>query len=167
MIPIHYTLGDATDPIRRPAILAHICNDLGVWGKGFVLAVSRRWPHVAGRYRAWLRELDALRIPRLGAVQSVRLAEDLWIANLVAQHVLRAPGGGPPIRYEALAQCLRTLADFARVKGASVHMPRIGCGLAGGSWDRVEPLILDLLASQGVAVTVYDLPSHGSAHSCH
>jgi O-acetyl-ADP-ribose deacetylase (regulator of RNase III) len=39
---------------------------------------------------------------------------------------------------------------------ASVHMPRIGCGLAGGDWSRVEPLILRRLVERGVAVTVYD-----------
>jgi hypothetical protein len=24
-------------------LICHICNDLGGWGKGFVLALSRRW----------------------------------------------------------------------------------------------------------------------------
>ncbi|MEV6001124.1 Appr-1-p processing protein, partial [Streptomyces griseomycini] len=24
-------------------VIAHVCNDIGGWGKGFVLAVSRRW----------------------------------------------------------------------------------------------------------------------------
>lgn len=35
-------------------------------------------------------------------------------------------------------------------------MPRIGCGLAGGTWDRIEPLIQANLIDPGVAVTVYD-----------
>jgi hypothetical protein len=35
-------------------------------------------------------------------------------------------------------------------------MPRIGCGLAGGEWSRVEPLILSHLSDQGLAVTIYD-----------
>ncbi|HWA29063.1 MAG TPA: hypothetical protein VG734_25660 [Lacunisphaera sp.] len=36
-------------------------------------------------------------------------------------------------------------------------MPRIGCGLAGGKWDMVEPIVVDELAALGVNVTVYDL----------
>ncbi len=32
----------------------------------------------------------------------------------------------------------------------------IGCGLAGGDWSRVEPLIMRRLVERGVAVTVYD-----------
>ncbi|THA79646.1 hypothetical protein E6R60_03350 [Streptomyces sp. A0642] len=40
--------------------------------------------------------------------------------------------------------------------GASVHMPRIGCGLAGGTWSRIEPLIEKRLTGRGIPVTVYD-----------
>lgn len=48
------------------------------------------------------------------------------------------------------------MATKAAELDASVHMPRIGCGLAGGNWSRVEPLIMRRLAERGVAVTVYD-----------
>lgn len=41
-------------------------------------------------------------------------------------------------------------------RGASVHMLRIGCGLAGGKWSRIEPLITERLVKRGIAVTVYD-----------
>ncbi|GAA2522382.1 hypothetical protein GCM10010423_14150 [Streptomyces levis] len=37
-----------------------------------------------------------------------------------------------------------------------MHMPRIGCGLAGGRWARVEPLVEERLVRQGIPVTVYD-----------
>jgi hypothetical protein len=40
-------------------------------------------------------------------------------------------------------------------------MPRIGCGLAGGKWEEIEPIIDEELISIGVVVTVYDLrPAH-------
>lgn len=40
--------------------------------------------------------------------------------------------------------------------GASVHLPRIGCGLSCGRWDRVEPLIVAALCDRDIPVTVYD-----------
>jgi O-acetyl-ADP-ribose deacetylase (regulator of RNase III) len=61
-----------------------------------------------------------------------------------------------PVRYEAIGAALAALAPLALEQGASVHMPRIGCGLAGGRWERVEPLVRDALVSRGVPVTVYD-----------
>ncbi|MEU8679992.1 hypothetical protein [Streptomyces sp. NPDC048611] len=48
------------------------------------------------------------------------------------------------------------VAGKAQELGASVHMPRIGCGLAGGTWSRVEPLVAARLTRCGIPVTVYD-----------
>ena len=34
---IIYAVGDTTLPMNNgPGIIAHICNDIGQWGKGFV-----------------------------------------------------------------------------------------------------------------------------------
>lgn len=38
-------------------------------------------------------------------------------------------------------------------------MPRIGCGLAGGTWDQIEPLLEERLVCAGFDVRVYDLPA--------
>ena len=76
---------------------------------------------------------------------------------MVAQHGVRAVHRIPPIRYEALERCLEKVADQAKELKASVHMPRIGCGLAGGEWTKIEPLISRKLCEQDVSVTVYDL----------
>ena len=50
------------------------------------------------------------------------------------------------------------MATKAKKLGASVHMPRIGSGLAGGKWEQVEGIIREELTAADVAVTVYDLP---------
>jgi hypothetical protein len=39
-----------------------------------------------------------------------------------------------------------------------VHLPRIGAGLARGTWEDIEPLLRTHLTSDGIAVTVYDRP---------
>ena len=85
---IKYVVGDATAPQgESKKIICHICNDLGAWGAGFVLALSK--------------------------------------VNVVAERI-----------------------------GATLHMPRIGCGLAGGEWDAVQAVIEEVVT---VDVTVYDL----------
>jgi O-acetyl-ADP-ribose deacetylase (regulator of RNase III) len=156
MSDIHYVEGDATAPVGPgPKIIVHVCNDVGGWGKGFVVAISRRWPEPERAYRAWHR--GELGIPfELGAVQLVEVAPALWVANLIGQHGLRAVHGVPPVRYDAIRAGLVTLRAHAQEHGASVHMPRIGCGLAGGRWEEMEPIIDAELAQQGVPVTVYD-----------
>ncbi|AFR06691.1 macro domain-containing protein [Nocardiopsis alba] len=136
--------GDATSPqASGPKIIAHVCNDRGGWGKGFVLAISRRWPEPERDYRAWYRE-RAHNDFELGAVRLVQVEVD------------QGAPPPPPIRYEAVASCLRALASRALELGATVHMPRIGCGLAGGKWERIQPLVERELLERGVRVTVYD-----------
>ncbi|MFI6876931.1 macro domain-containing protein [Streptomyces sp. NPDC050400] len=156
MSEITYVRGDATVPSGRgPRLIVHVCNDIGGWGKGFVLALSRRWPEPEKAYRRWHRE-RATNDFGLGAVQFVQVESYLWVANLVGQRGIRTGSKGVPVRYEAIAEGLTAVAAKAAELGASVHMPRIGCGLAGGTWPRVEPLIAERVVARGIPVTVYD-----------
>lgn len=161
MTEIRYVVGDATDPIGDgPKVIAHVVNDRGWWGRGFVLAVSDRWPEARRQYQRFFQnaDRDSAGSFRLGVVQFIPVGGGIEIANMIAQHGVRQrPYSPPPIRYEALASCLSVVGSSAVERKASVHIPRIGCGLAGGSWDVVEPLIVDVLCARGVQVTVYDL----------
>jgi O-acetyl-ADP-ribose deacetylase (regulator of RNase III) len=144
--------GDATNPFARPCLLAHVCNDAGKWGKGFVLAVGKRYPEARTAYLAGMPH-------HLSTVQFVPTASGVVVANMIAQHGIRTKAGVPPIRYDALETCLRLVGEYASHHQLSVHMPRIGAGLAGGEWTRIEPRILQILCEHhGLAVTVYDTP---------
>ncbi len=156
MKEIVYIKGDATSPQGKGVkIICHICNDLGGWGKGFVLAISRRWELPEAEYRAWHASGRKGGF-ELGAVQFIPVESYILVANMIGQHGMKRGSSGPPIRYEAVSKCLGRVAEKAIELRASVHMPRIGCGLAGGDWSRVEPLVLENLCSQSIAVTVYD-----------
>ena len=176
---ITYINGDATDPqVEGSKVIAHICNDIGAWGRGFVLSLSRKWPEAERGYRRWYQEQentlanpelsDTITIgvrQELGQVQYVRVDRHdngdyfdfTYVANMVAQHGIMTKDGGTPIRYEALERCLIDLAGFARDLDASIHMPRIGCGLAGGNWSEVEKIIERILGE--FHVYVYDFDS--------
>lgn len=149
---LRFAEGDATQPEGDgPKIIAHVCNDAGGWGAGFVLALSRRWPEPEAEYRRHEGPYS------LGSVRFVQVEPELWVANMVAQHGY-GEDGRPPIWYWAVQAGLNAVAGHARSLSASVHMPRIGCGLAGGRWDYIEPLVREELCDRGVPVTVYDLP---------
>jgi hypothetical protein len=54
MAKIKYVIGDATRPEGTGnRIIAHVCNDYGGWGAGFVLALSKRDAMPEMAYRAW------------------------------------------------------------------------------------------------------------------
>ena len=153
---INYLKADATIPqTEGNIIISHICNDIGTWGKGFVLAISKRWKEPAKQYKQWYKEGEGF---ALGAVQFVAVEENVWVANIIGQHkIYKDENGNPPIRYEAVKEGLQQVAEFAKKMNAKVQMPLIGCGLAGGSWDEIEAIIEDTLLQKGVEVFVCDI----------
>lgn len=154
---ITFLKGDATVPnITGHKVIVHICNDIGKWGKGFVLAISKRWPEPEREYR---RAFAAPNQPQLGDVQFIAVAADTTVVNMIAQHSIQtrvAKNAVPPIRYPALQQTLNQVAQYALPKNATIHMPRIGCGLAGGKWEQVEMIVKAELVALGLEVYVYD-----------
>jgi O-acetyl-ADP-ribose deacetylase (regulator of RNase III) len=157
---LHYVVGDATDP-QAPGekIIAHVCNDYGGWGSGFVLALSAKWSEPERVYRQ-AAQIAAEKPLELGVVYMCLADESgFFVANMVAQHGNWTPGGPPAVDYKALRECLETVGAEANDMSVSVHMPRIGCGLGGGDWNVVEEIIYDHLVDRGIDAYVYDLPA--------
>jgi O-acetyl-ADP-ribose deacetylase (regulator of RNase III) len=76
---------------------------------------------------------------------------------MIAQRDIRPDKDGlPPIRYAFVSECLERVRQFAKRQNASVHMPRIGCGLAGGQWTEIEEIVNDNLIAHEIETTVYD-----------
>jgi O-acetyl-ADP-ribose deacetylase (regulator of RNase III) len=160
---VTYVEGDATTPQGDGLkIITHCCNNVGGWGAGFVVALSRKWDRPEAEYRKWYeRHGDVKFRTLLGAMQLVPVEADISVANIIGQHGLRSSGGETPIRYQAISKGFRHIASYATQnleRNVSVHMPRIGCGLAGGSWSQIEPLIDKQFVARGIPVTVYDFP---------
>jgi O-acetyl-ADP-ribose deacetylase (regulator of RNase III) len=154
---IIYLIGDATaSQMEGKKIIAHICNDIGKWGKGFVLAISKRWKAPEKTYKL---SFDKSPKPMLGEVQFVAVNGDIIVASIIGQRGIQSAGdkkSPSPIRYDAVRQGLTTIAEYALNNNASIHMPRIGCGLAGGTWNEIEPIIIDTLIKNKIVTCVYD-----------
>jgi hypothetical protein len=155
---ITYLKGDATAPRGSDyRILAQVVNDKSiVWGAGFARAVRKKWPKVQGEFAQWV--VSGRGEFKLGNTHISAVDDSIALASLVAQHGF-GPSATPRIRYSALEMCLDRLGDYAVSRHADVHMPRIGSGEAGGSWEIVSEIIEETLCRRGVRVTVYDLPN--------
>ena len=151
--------GDATKPRGDGyRLIAHVVNDRSpTWGAGFARAVRNKWGAVQDEFRSWIAA-DSERL-RLGVTHQAPVTADIGIVHMIAQHGY-GESSGPRIRYSALKQCLTQLASIALEHSASVHMPLIGTGQAGGNWNIIRELIGDTLIGRGVEVTAYQLPTH-------
>lgn len=161
MTSIQYLRGDVTKPQGDGnIIIVHICNNVGRFDAGVAAAIARRWPEAKMAYLRWSDNSSG--DFRLGEVQFVTTAgfamegEKLVIANMLAQEGLREQDKRIPLRYDALESCLWKVCEEAKRLNASVHMPRIGTGRAGGYWSRIESIVVHNLCWHDVSVFVYD-----------
>ena len=160
---ITYLFGDA----RRPRgtgkrVIAHIVNDATPnWGGGFALEVAKEWPFVQDDFRQWV-EQDRSKFS-LGNVHCTRIDDNISMVHMIAQRGY-GRSNSPRIRYDALNDALDNLREIAYRNGATVHMPRIGTGQAGGHWELIRELIDECLVRRGIPVFIYALPGSVPSH---
>jgi IrrE N-terminal-like domain len=150
-----YVHGDATAPRGDPPwIVAHIVNDKARrWGgRGFASNLGDRFPEARHDYHEWTAQGFSL-----GDSHLADLGENRFILSMVAQRGY-GDSAGPRIRYGALERCLLTLGRVAREHQASVHLPLLGTGQAGGRWSTISDLIAAHVARGDTEATVYMLP---------
>lgn len=128
-------------PQDKNVLLTHCCNDVGAWGAGVVLAISKQWPNPEKAYRKWYQQTEFdygceafkwekfnfyLRdffgdnpIPFvLGQIQPTPVKQingefRHYVVNLIGQRSCGDFKGIPPIRYEAIREGFVRLDEFA------------------------------------------------------
>ncbi|MFB4359813.1 macro domain-containing protein [Pantoea sp. BS_8] len=153
---IHYHSGDASIPFKESVIILHVVNNLGKWGKGFVLSLSKRYPLAKEKY------LASSRIGyKMGDVQFIEVdtLNRVFVANMVAQEGIKKSQRDAKryISYEALEECLEIASDYALCNRLEVQMPMIGAGLGGGDWQVIIDIIKDKLTYKKIPCHILTL----------
>lgn len=166
---LRYVEGDLFNHIPSPdhsTIIAHVCNDRGAFGSGFVVPLAKSFPFARESYIEWSKGksfdwinqglvefLNGEEFQR-GNTQMVTVKPNVIVANMVAQTL----GGARPLYYNDLAKCMDQVACTNEIQaGGKIICPMFGSKLAGGDWRFVEKLIEDCWLRQGIDVTVYYL----------
>ena len=122
--------------------IAHGCNARGVMGSGVALAVKRKYP---GAYEDYMTEYNKAGL-KLGMVYPYMPSTELVIWNAITQE-----GFGQPTRncsYDAIQTCFEDINHAVGQTGEigvvkEIHIPFIGAGLGGGSWNIIKAIIED------------------------
>lgn len=155
---ISYLKGDASLPLEENTLIIHVVNILGLWGKGFVLSLSKQFPYAKKEYLKWSKDNETF---RLGEVQFVNVGQqkNIFIANMLAQKGVRKnyKDSTTYIDYDALRLCLKKVARFSLINRLSIQMPKIGSGLAGGDWREIEKIINEELIYNKIKCSIFEL----------
>lgn len=130
-----------SDECPDKIIISHVVNDVDLMGSGFVVPLYTRWPKVKRLYHEWDQ--------RLGETQFVYISNEdddelVVVANMCGQTGVMSSQNRKPIRYLALAQCMRVVAFLAKQAGAAIVAPKFGSDRAGGTWPFIEELIEEI-----------------------
>lgn len=136
-------------------MIAHGVNCMGAFDAGVARQIRRLFPSA---YEAYIHKWKNTGW-KLGDVQFVNTPDTILIANCATQK-----GYGYPsqtsifVDYKAVASVFITLARYSEIHKVSVAMPKIGAGLAGGDWDKINGFLEEAVKQYPQAnITVYYL----------
>lgn len=138
-------------------IIVHQVNCLGVMGKGLAAQIRAKYPSAYKSYHKLCQSklVEGREGELLGTVQlvSIKDAPPLRVANLFGQ--LKYGGSGVHTSYDAIQSGLEKI-KLVNIKKLPVYLPfRLGSDLAGGDWEVVKSIIVDVLPDS----TIVMLPS--------
>jgi len=144
-------VGNLLDHVNN-GIIAHGCNCRGGFGAGFAKYVGEKYPETKRGYISKYNKEGW----KLGDIQLVKVKPDLYVANMATQdRFWKEYEGEVLVDYVALCDALEELKKKSLELGLPIYIPKIGCGLAGGNWEKVKKYIN--LIFEDTDITVFNL----------
>ena len=130
-------------------IIVHGCNCFHTMGAGIARQIRSTWPEV---YKADLNTKRGDK-GKLGRVSYAEVRNRPYLVVINAYTQYNYGRGGRYVSYDAVKSCFEKIASGCQ-PGHSVGIPYIGCGLAGGDWKVIEPIIDEAMV--GIDLTLVE-----------
>ena len=161
---IIYKKGSASNIINPNTLIIHIVNNLGLWGKGFVLALSEKDPSIRQEYINFCLPYKNNKNNLLGQF-FISKRKDYSVAHLFAQDGIYSKFNRTPIDYIALEISLNKLyreilcLESKNNEKFFIQLPKISSGLARGNWNKTEGIIKKIFieGERELDLTVFEL----------
>jgi len=131
-------------------VIAHGCNCFCTMGAGIAKGVALQFPQA---YEADLRTRKGDKA-KLGTCSFVDIRTERGVVTVINAYTqFDYRGRGVKADYGAIRSCLRWICDT--YPKAKIGLPKIGAGLAGGDWSKIEGIIEDELRNVDVTIVEY------------
>jgi len=124
-------------------VIAHGCNCFCNMGAGIAAQIKHHFPQA---YTVDKRTAHGSKA-KLGLCSIVQ-QHGVWIVNAYTQFDFG--GGKRNVSYPAIRKCMKFIKN--NFSGERIGLPLIGCGLAGGDWERVKNIIMAELHDEDVTI---------------
>jgi O-acetyl-ADP-ribose deacetylase (regulator of RNase III) len=130
-------------------VICHQVNCMGVMGAGLAKQIKEKYPQVYKRYRQAYYEGEL----QLGHVVFADTGNGVLVANICGQWDYGKNVAQVYTSYDALRTGIQRVHILSTKLGIPAYVPHgIGCGLAGGDWSKVNP-ILQVNLPEGTVVS--------------
>ena len=140
-------------------IICHQVNCQGVMGAGLAKQIKNKYPIVFKHYKNLVDDFDGKRSLMMGFILPVYASiPKPIIINCFAQYSFGTDRRQTD--YAALKNCLISIIEYAKSfeKTPMIAFPYgMGCGLAGGDWKVVEPMINETFADYDGEILICEL----------
>lgn len=124
-------------------VIVHGCNCFCTMGAGIAYTIQKQFPEA---YAADLMTNKGDR-NKLGYFSSTTISEDERDITIVNGYTQFHHSGPPPlVDYDAVSSLFRRIKK--EFSGKRIAYPKIGAGLAGGDWEKIEQIIDKELAGE-------------------
>jgi O-acetyl-ADP-ribose deacetylase (regulator of RNase III) len=150
-------------------VITHGCNCLSNMGAGIAPQMAKAFGADKFEMETWGPTIEKLgcidwqtfvlgekAIFSLEDLKNNRNEPELTVVNSYTQYRYGAnhtDGVSKPLDYEALTLCMRKINNV--FKGKHIGLPKIGAGLAGGNWNRIEHIINTELKDCQITIVNY------------
>lgn len=131
-------------------IICHGCNTMGGFGSGVAGQIAQLYPRAKKYYLEKYKKYGW----RLGDIQLVSQYDDKIIANCATQGDY-LPRGIDHVDYEGLEYAMNQVKNYAKENNLTIAAPKIGAGLAGGDWNKIETILNKVF--QDYDIVIYEL----------
>lgn len=135
-----YITGNIVELFKSGHNVAHGCNCFHSMGAGVAGQLAKYYPPILAIDKADTLLGDSYKLGTYTKATKIHGPGDneVYCFNLYTQYE-----PGPNLDYGALVNCMIELNEWGsnKIVPPYIYMPRIGCGIAGGDWEKVKVLI--------------------------
>jgi O-acetyl-ADP-ribose deacetylase (regulator of RNase III) len=169
---INYVKGDLISLAKQGNfdVIAHGCNCLSNMGAGLAPQMAKAFSCDRFEMETYGPDINKLgnidyqtfvlgenAIWSLEDAKNNRNEPELIVVNAYTQYSYgrnHKDGVKIPFDYEAFTLCMRKMNKIFKHK--RIGLPKIGAGLAGGDWKRIEKIIIDELRDCRITVVIFE-----------
>tara|TARA_R110000782_G_scaffold270273_1_gene370170 strand:+ start:31 stop:480 length:450 start_codon:yes stop_codon:yes gene_type:complete len=146
---IRYIDGDLVRDADQYDVIVHGANCFNTMGAGIAPQIKNKFPE------AYKVDCDTVSgdKDKLGTISHTLNTKPI-VVNLYSQYGFNGrKHGETDLDYEALRSGLKLVKE--KFSGKFIGMPKIGSGLAGGDWSKIEKIIEEELSGEYVVIVNY------------